>query len=136
MKTATKVVQLPGLGLNAYEVEGRPYVSMREMVKATRPTSNNTDPLTKWIEGTQNSSDTNGSQGFPQSFEGAQMFECNVPRAQGGTSVAKLFSPAVAWHWILNELTNRSAAVQQRALKLVQIVGAIRYSQSSEIITT
>lgn len=124
MKTATKVVQLPGLGLNAYEVEGRPYVSMREIVKATRPTSNNTDPLIKWIEGTQNASDTNGSQVFPQSFEGAQMFECNVPREQGGTSVAKLFSPAVAWHWILNELTNRSAAVQQRALKLVQVVGA------------
>lgn len=123
MKTATKVVQLPGLGLNAYEVEGRPWVSMSEIVKATR-NNDDTRKLTAWLSGAANPSGASAFQGFPQDFGGAQIFECNVPREQGGTSVAKLFSPAVAWHWILNELTNRSAAVQQRALKLVQVVGA------------
>ena len=123
MKTATKTVQLPGLGLNAYEVDGRAYVSMSEIVKATR-NADNTQPLNKWLDGAAQPSDANGSQGFPQAFDWAQTFERNVPRKQGGTSVATLFSPAVAWYWVLSELTNRSAAVQKRALKLVQVVGA------------
>lgn len=122
MKTATKVVQLPGLGLNAYEVEGRPWVSMSEIVKATR-NNDDTRKLTAWLSGDANPSGTNGSQGFPQGF-GGDAFECDVPRPDGSHISAKLFSPAIAWHWILNELTNRSAAVQQRALKLVQVVGA------------
>ena len=85
MKTSTKTVQLPGLGLNAYEVDGRAYVSMSEIVKATR-NNDDTRPLIKWLSGAQNLCDANGSQPF----------ECNVSRAQGGTSVANLFSPAVA----------------------------------------
>lgn len=52
---------------------------------------------TKWLDRAQIPSDANGSQSF----------EALVNRAQGGTSVAKLFSPAVAWHWILSELTSR-----------------------------
>ena len=123
MKTSTKTVQLPGLGLNAYEVDGRAYVSMSEIVKSTR-NDDVTRPLIKWLDRAAQPSDANGSQGFPQALDRAQPFECNVPRAQGGTSVANLFSPQVAWHWVLSELTNRSAAVQQRALKLVQVVGA------------
>lgn len=123
MKTATKVVQLPGLGLNAYEVEGRPWVSMSEIVKATR-NNDDTRPLTKWLSGAEKSSSTNGSQVFPQELSGAQPFECTVPRDQGGTSVAKLFSPQIAWHFILNDLTSTKAAIVERALKLVQVVGA------------
>lgn len=123
MKTATKVTTLPGLGLNAYEVDGRAYVSMSEIVKATRPTTNDTTHLTKWLKGGSNSSDVNGSQGFPQGFEGG-CFECLIPREDRGHTKANLFSPQVAWHWILNELTNRSKPVQARALNLVQVVGA------------
>ncbi len=121
MKTATKTVQLPGLGLNAYEVEGRAYVSMSEIVKATR-NADNTQPLNTWLDGAAQPSDVNGSQSFPQAPDGAA-FECNVPH-ESGSKVAKLFSPSVAWHWVLHELTNRSEAVQKRALKLVQVVGA------------
>ncbi len=102
---------------------------VKEIVKATR-NADNTQPLNKWLDGASKPSHANASGGFPQAFDGA-CFECLIPREGRGEGTAKLFSPAVAWHWILNELTNRSAAVQQRALKLVQVVGAIRYSQSS-----
>lgn len=122
MKTATKVVQLPGLGLNAYEVDGRAYVSMSEIVKATR-NDDVTRPLIKWLDRDAQPSDANGSQGFPQELSG-DAFECLVPRPDGSHIKANLFSPAVAWHWVLSELTNRSEAVQERALKLVQVVGA------------
>jgi hypothetical protein len=125
MKTATKVVQLPHLNINAYEVEGRPYVSMSEIVKATRPTSKNTDALNKWLEGAQNPSVASGSQGFPQEFEGAQNFKCEVPRAQGGTSVAHMLSPQLAARFWMSELSNRSEAVVQRALKLVTLLADV-----------
>jgi len=130
MKTATKTVQLPGLGLNAYEVDGRDYVSTSEIVQATR-SSTSTDPLTKWLERGSNPSDAKGSQGFPQDFERGS-FECNVPRPNGSTAVANLFRPAVAWHFILSELTNRSAAVRGRALSLVQVVGAAGFETMTQ----
>ena len=122
MKTSTKTVQLPGLGLNAYEVDGRAYVSMSEIVKATR-NDDVTRPLIKWLDRDAQPSDANGSQGFPQALD-RDAFECLVPRPDGSHIKANLFKPAVAWHWVLSELTNRSAAVQERALKLVQVVGA------------
>jgi hypothetical protein len=121
MKTSTKIVQLPGLGLNAYEVDGRAYVSMSEIVKATR-NNDDTRPLIKWLSGAQNFSDANGFQPF----------ECNVSRAQGGTSVANLFSPAVAWHFILNDLTSTKAAIVARSLKLVQVVGAAGFETMTQ----
>lgn len=125
MKTATKAVQLPHLGINAYEVDGRPYVSMSEIVKATRPTSKKVDPLTSWLRGAQNPSDANGSQGFPQEKRGAQSFECNVPRAQGGTSVAQLFSPQLAARFWASELSSSSTDVVKRALNLVTILADV-----------
>jgi hypothetical protein len=95
---------------------------MSEIVKATR-NADNTQPLNKWLDGAAQPSDANGSQAFPQAPDG-DAFECAVPRPDGSHITAKLFKPSVAWHWVLHELTNRSSAVQERALKLVQVVGA------------
>jgi hypothetical protein len=46
-----------------------------------------------------------------------------VPRPDGSHITAKLFSPGVAWSWIISELGNRSAAVRGRALNFIQVVG-------------
>jgi hypothetical protein len=125
MKTATKVVQLPHLNINAYEVEGRPYVSMSEIVKATR-SGTSTDPLTKWLERATNLSDVNGSQGFPQDFERATPIDVVVPVDNGRTTTAaKLLSPQLAARFWASELSNRSEAVVKRALKLVTLLADV-----------
>jgi hypothetical protein len=109
-------------------VDGRPYVSMSEIVKATR-NPDNTQPLTKWHERGSNPNQARASGGIPQAFEGGS-FECNVPRPNGSNAVAQLFSPQVAWHWVLHELSDRSAAVQKRALHLVQVDTSFEDSDS------
>lgn len=121
--TATKVAVLPHLGLNAYEAHGRAYVSMSEILRATRPTTKDTTKISKWLEGDANTSHANGSQGSSQAFEGDH-FWCHVPRPDGSHILAHLFSPQIAWTWILNELSNRSSEVVAKALKLIQLVGA------------
>lgn len=126
MKTTTKTVQLPiqVADIHTYEVDGRAYVSMSELARSTR-NHKSTVPVQKWLsDAATNPSDANGSQG-PQALEGATPFEAVVPVDSGRTtSIAKLFSPSVAWHFILSELTNRSSTVRDRAIRLIQIVGA------------
>ncbi len=110
-------------GINAYRVGDKGYVSKSQLCMATR-NNDDTRPLNKWLDSAKNPSDANGSQGFPQGFDRAQI-EVVVPRSQGGTSVAHLFSPFTAWEWLLYELGNRSKEVRSRASKLVSAFGAV-----------
>jgi len=71
------------------------YVSKSQLCMATR-NNKQTKPITDWLDTAANLSDANGSEGFPQGFDGAQI-EVVVPRSQGGTSVAQLLSPFTAW---------------------------------------
>jgi hypothetical protein len=122
MKTATKVVQLPHLNINAYEVEGRPYVSMSEIVKATRNTDD-TRTLVKWLSGAAHPSGANESQGFPQDGCGAA-FDCSVPH-ESGSKHAKLLTPQLAARFWTSELSSKSKDVVQRDLKLVTLLADV-----------
>jgi hypothetical protein len=96
---------------------------MSEVVKATRPTSKNTDVLSKWLEGAAEPSNSNGSQVFSQLFEGAA-FDCSVPHGSG-SKLAKLISPQLAARFWMSELSNRSEAVVKRAMKLVTLLADV-----------
>jgi len=122
IKTATEFT-IPGLeGINAYRVGDTGYVSKSQLCMATR-NNDNTQPLNKWLDGATNPSDSNGSESFPQGFDGATL-EAVVP-AGHTFSKAHLIRPFTAYHWFLHEAENRSAAVRDRAMKLIISVGAV-----------
>jgi len=116
---------IPGLdGIKAYELNGHAYVSKSQLCLATRG-NKTTAPISKWLDTATESSDTNGSQGFPQGFDTATL-EVLVPAGLSFTK-AHLISPLIGYQWFLHEMKNRSAAIRDRATDLVIKVGAVGF---------
>lgn len=117
---------IPGLEtIKAYRLNNQAYVSKSQLCLATR-NHKSTQPLDSWLDAAADPSDTNGSQGFPQGFDAAQI-TVFVPRSQGGLSEAHLINPLTAYQWILHETKNRSAKVRERATNLIISVGAVGF---------
>lgn len=123
IQTATEFAILGLEGINAYRVGDTGYVSKSQLCLATRD-HKNTQPLDKWLDAVANPSDTNGSESFPQGFD-AVAISAFVPSNNGGFKEAHLIRPFTAYHWFLHEADNRSAAVRDRAMKLIISVGAV-----------
>ena len=117
---------IPGLdGIKAYELNGHAYVSKSQLCLATRG-NKATEPFSKWLSTAAFASDTNGSQGFPQEKDTAQVTAL-VERGQGGYSKAHLISPLIGYQWFLRDMKSTSAAIRERATDLVIKVGAVGF---------
>ncbi len=106
-------------------MDGRPYVSMSEVVTATR-NNKSTRPIQSWLDTATKPSGANGSQGLHQGFDTATPIDAVVPVDNGRTTTAaKLLSPQLAARFWMSELSNRSEAVVKRALKLVTLLADV-----------
>tara|TARA_S200002703_G_scaffold116886_1_gene102444 strand:- start:287 stop:1132 length:846 start_codon:yes stop_codon:yes gene_type:complete len=111
-------------GIKAYQLNGHAYVSKSQLCLATRD-HKNTQPLDKWLDAATNSSDANGSGGFPQGFDAATC-EVLVP-AEHTFAKAHLINPLTAFQWFIHETRNRSEKIRQRATELIIAVGAVGF---------
>ena len=111
--------------IKAYELNGHAYVSKSQLCLATRD-HKDTKALNKWLDAGSESSDANGSEGFPQGFD-AGCVSALVKREQRGFVEAHLMNPLTAFQWFIHETRNRSEKIRQRATELIIAVGAVGF---------